>query len=618
MRLKYQLFFIFYTFSLLQANAQINFIKSYGGNDTEYGYDVAINPQGGYFICGETLTPAFTFWSCENYLISTDLNGTLSTSFSTGGNTGCDYQTCMRALPDSGYIIAGNTLSYGLAENDFQIIRFNKYNSIVWSKRLGGIDSDNAYGIALTHDGGFAIAGFYSIGCCNAQFYVAKLDANGNLVWTCIFGGAGFERLNSIERTTDNGFIVCGQGGGPPAPVIAKISVNGALQWQTILQGSTTDQPNHAIQTSDGNYAVAGYSYSYSSGSADIMLCKLDSAGGLMWYNTFGNSVYNDAVDLTETPDSGIVIAGNSWNGFSVNDNVVVMKTDKNGNLIYAHEYGKSTWLEDARAMDVAPDEGFVITGQTFGCPSTNYEVLLLKTLPDGTCPTCDSNTISFSTTIGTPTVIVGNTISTTGGTVNTIAPLFQYDASNMTLCSGLPTALPIELVSFYGKATGTQNLLNWTTTSELNNNYFSLQRSRNGNNFETIATINGAGNSTQTATYTFTDTKPFIGINYYQLNQTDYNGETTNSKIIALQNPTDKYIQLIISPNPANNFINVFYQGANEKDEVKIIDIFGETIINTNNKSNIDISALPNGIYFVNAITINGYAYNQKLIIEK
>ncbi|MEP7170598.1 MAG: hypothetical protein ABI855_14605, partial [Bacteroidota bacterium] len=130
MKSKNQLLTLFFALAMSHANAQINFMKSFGGSDTEYGYDVAVNPQGGYFICGETLTPAFTFYSCENYFVSTDINGTLTTSFSTGGNTGCDYQTCMRALPDSGYIVAGNTLSYGLVEYDIQIIRFDKNNSI--------------------------------------------------------------------------------------------------------------------------------------------------------------------------------------------------------------------------------------------------------------------------------------------------------------------------------------------------------------------------------------------------------------------------------------------------------------------------------------------------------
>ena len=50
-------------------------MKSFGGSDNKFGYDVAVNPQGGYFICGETLTPAFTFYSCENYSVSTDISG---------------------------------------------------------------------------------------------------------------------------------------------------------------------------------------------------------------------------------------------------------------------------------------------------------------------------------------------------------------------------------------------------------------------------------------------------------------------------------------------------------------------------------------------------------------
>lgn len=615
---KSTILFLFFLITVLWAQGQINFMKSYGGSSTEYGFDVAIRKQGGYFVCGETLTPAFTFYSCENYFVTANDSGTLQNSFSTGGNTGCDYFTCMRSLPDSGFIVAGNTLSYGLVEYDIQVIRFDKNNTITWSKRLGSINYDQAYGIALTDDGGFVVAGLYSVTSSNSNYYVAKLDANGNLIWTCIFGTAAFERLNSIERTSDNGFIVCGTGGGPPAVAVAKISSTGILQWNTLLQGTTTDNAAHAIQTADGNYAVTGYSYSYSVGSADILLCKLNSTGGLMWYKTFGNSVYNDGVDLTETADSGIVIAGNSHNGFFTNDNVVIMKTDKNGNLIYEYEYGDPSRLESATAMDVADDGGFIIAGNVFGCPSTNYELLFLKTLPNGQCPSCDSNVVIFSTTFGSPTVISSGTASSVGGTVNNIAPLFKYDASNMTLCSEPITILPIELISFYGTTTETQTKLYWSTLSEHNNNYFNVQRSPSATNFETIGTVKGAGNSIQTIAYSFTDTKPLSGINYYRLAQTDYNGETSFSKTVALENPAVNRSGLIVSPNPAADFINVIYETGNTIYEIKILNTVGEILVQTktHTQNRMDVSSIENGIYFVLVKTDNGKVFNQKLVI--
>ncbi len=608
--------FLFFAIMPLEIKGQINFMKTFGGNHTEFGLDIAQRKQGGYFICGETLTPAFTFFSCENYFVTTDVTGALQGSFSTGHN-GCDFQTCMRVLPDSGYVVAGSTLSYGVVEHDIQIIRFDKNNNIVWAKRLGGSFSDVAYGIALTHDGGFAIAGFYSITSSNANRYVAKLDANGNLVWTCVFGDASFERLNSIERTSDNGFIVSGVSDGPPAVAVSKISATGVLQWNTILKGTTNDQANHAIQTYDGGYAVTGYSYSYSSGSADIMLCKLNAAGNLLWYKSYGNTFYNDAVDLAQTPDSGIVIAGTTWNGFYVNDNVVVMKTDKNGNLIYAHEYGEATRLERAAAMDTTADGGFAITGFMWGCPTTDYEVLLLKTLPNGTCPNCDSNVVTFTTTTGTPNVVVGSIAFTTGGNVNTIAPLKKNDASNMTSCSAF-SPLPIQLINFEGKLFGNKNILYWATSSETNNDYFTLLKSANGINFEPFAKIESKSNGTQTTDYTFVDEHPFSEINYYQLQQTDVNGQTSFSKTIAINSSASANNQLIVTPNPANSFIQLSFTNSENIFQVEIINALGKVILYEENKNEIDVSKLADGLYFIKANSNNvnpELFYTQKFI---
>ena len=176
---------------------------------------------------------------------------------------------------------------------------------------------------------------------------------------------------------------------------------------------------------------------------------------------------------------------------------------------------------------------------------------------------------------------------------------------------------LPIELLSFTGKNREGKNILQWTTASELNNEYFTLEKSSNDQRFESIGTIKGAGNSTQIESYSFTDSKPLLGTNYYRLKQTDFNGETTNSKIIALHNQPDKNIELLISPNPANNFINVLYQNPNENDEINIHNILGKIVIKSTGLNKVDVSELENGIYNVQVITNDENILNKKIIIQ-
>ena len=126
------------------------------------------------------------------------------------------------------------------------------------------------------------------------------------------------------------------------------------------------------------------------------------------------------------------------------------------------------------------------------------------------------------------------------------------------------------------------------------------MLKSNTGNNFENIGTVNGAGNSLQAINYSFTDENPSNGINYYQLQQTDFNGQTTFSKVIAVNNSSDEVNLIIISPNPVHDFIQFSFAQIENNYEAQIINTFGQTIIQTQNQNKIDVSQLSNGIYFI------------------
>ena len=101
-------------------------------------------------------------------------------------------------------------------------------------------------------------------------------------------------------------------------------------------------------------------------------------------------------------------------------------------------------------------------------------------------------------------------------------------------------TALPIELISFTGEQSGKDNLLKWITATEINNNYYTIERSEDGINFNEVGSISGAGNSLQTLRYSMFDTQPYNGITYYRLIQTDFNGTFKPSEIIAVSRIND------------------------------------------------------------------------------
>ncbi len=174
---------------------------------------------------------------------------------------------------------------------------------------------------------------------------------------------------------------------------------------------------------------------------------------------------------------------------------------------------------------------------------------------------------------------------------------------------------LPIELLYFNARKEDGKAILQWTTASEINNDYFTLERSsNNGRSWEIIGQLNGAGNSTQELNYSYVDYAPRAGQNFYRLKQTDFDGVYSYSNIrwLEFDDELENFIQLY--PNPAKELITVEYKGAGVG-QFRIYDASGrevsewvETISNEEyfNRIRLDISNLKKGIYTIQLMNMN------------
>ena len=171
--------------------------------------------------------------------------------------------------------------------------------------------------------------------------------------------------------------------------------------------------------------------------------------------------------------------------------------------------------------------------------------------------------------------------------------------------------ALPIELLSFTGKQQSESILLNWKTASEENNDFFTLEHSTDGLNFEYLGEIDGKGNSTITNDYRFLHTDPTVGINYYRLSQTDFDGTNKIADVITVDFKSDKIVATVV-PNPIRqNEINLKYiSPQNTSVEVEAIDITGKVLIQATvsvsegeNNIQLPIENWSAGVYYLRTI---------------
>ena len=184
---------------------------------------------------------------------------------------------------------------------------------------------------------------------------------------------------------------------------------------------------------------------------------------------------------------------------------------------------------------------------------------------------------------------------------------------------------LPVKLLYFNAKKDNRVGRLNWATAAEMNNDYFTVEKSLDGKIFKSIGKIIGAGNIQQIIKYSFTDSNLSQGMNYYRLKQTDYNGEFSYSQVEIISNNSERTDNLKINlyPVPASAKINLDLNGPSDiETPLRIINVLGKTVLEKNtflqsgyNHIEIDLNELSGGIYYILFDGIEGFKSSRFLV---
>ena len=184
--------------------------RLYGGGQFAIGYSVWPTSDSGYIVAGTS--PAFA------YLVKTDAAGdTLWTRVYSQTFTSSAFS--VRQTEDGGYIVAGYAQLLGAPSFDVYLIRTDPQGDTMWTRTYGGAQNDFAWSAQPTEDGGYVIAGeTYSFGAGHFDAWLIKTNAGGDTVWTRTFGGAEDDGARAVQQTTDGGYILAGSTysfGGP-------------------------------------------------------------------------------------------------------------------------------------------------------------------------------------------------------------------------------------------------------------------------------------------------------------------------------------------------------------------------------------------------------------------
>jgi len=322
------------------------------------------------------------------------------------GGSSSEYANDIKPTDDGGYVIAGYASSIdgdvtnNHGSNDYWIVKLNGVGTLEWQRCLGGNGSDIANSIATTNDGGYIVAGESNSTdgdvTNNHGFtdcWIVKLSALGVIEWERSFGGSSIDKANSIDQTTDGGYIFTGSPlstdgdllmtNGAGDYWIVKLDATGVIEWQRSLGGSSIDTPTAIAMTSDGGYIVAGMAGStdgditFNHGLYDYWVVKLDNFGTIEWERCYGGSAEESATSISPTTDGGYIISGatTSTDGDITNNHgqhdYWVLKLDATGTIQWQRTYG-GTYVDQANSVAQTTDGGYIVAGTS---TSTDFDV---------------------------------------------------------------------------------------------------------------------------------------------------------------------------------------------------------------------------------------------------
>jgi len=308
--------------------------KLYGVLQTNDGRCVQQTYDGGYIIAGGTWVSNRR--SYDVLLIKTNAQGdTLWTK--TYGDSGMDYGWSVQQTQDSGYVIAGETSFQGAGRGDVYLIKTDGRGDTLWTRAYGGAMQDRGFSVRQTRDGGYILAGeTRSFGDTLGDVYVIRTNPQGDTLWTRQLGGNRADRGNSIQQTRNGNYILTGGTESfakwRDAIYLVQLDSLGNVLWQRTYDGYDSEWGSSVRQTVDGGYVIAGSTSSQGAGMFDIYLIKTDSLGDTVWTKTYGGAYEDEGNSVSEAADGGYIIAGLT-NSFGAGGfDFYIIKTDPSGN----------------------------------------------------------------------------------------------------------------------------------------------------------------------------------------------------------------------------------------------------------------------------------------------
>ena len=313
----------------IDSLGDLKWTKTYGGNNVDWGMDLKQTIDTGYVLCG--YSNSFS-WDYDIYIVKTDKNGD-SIWTNTYGGTDWDFGYSIETTADSGYIIAGETYSYGSGISDGYALKLDSLGDTLWTKTFGGAGKDAFYDVIETYNGNLLFAGSKTSVDGDTDYWLVKTDNYGNELWEYTAGDSLGEVINKIIELNDNNYFFIGDKESTTGSNLVleyqKISESGAYTLGNNYDYLENESGKFIVQyKNETDIILGGGTSSYGNGGSDILSFKVASGGSGIIFDTAGTPFDDLAEEADTTADKGLVIVGTTSGTNNGIKSVFVMKKD--------------------------------------------------------------------------------------------------------------------------------------------------------------------------------------------------------------------------------------------------------------------------------------------------
>ena len=265
---------------LLKVDNEGNLLwnRTMGGTGDEWMWEIEKTGDGGYALAGRT--NSYGAGLNDYWLLKTDAEGNPEWNVTLGGIED-DRARSLLITDDGGYLVHGWSSSYGAGMLDFWLVKTDQKGYPQWNKTYGGIETERGIALIKSEDGGYVLSGnTVSYGSGSNDFYLVKTDVNGDMLWNKTYGGGSGETAGYLLNTVDGGYALVGYtesfGAGSRDIYMVLTDSEGNLLWNRTFGGSEYEGVGFCINTLNGGYLVGGHTQSYGQGEDDYFIIKLN------------------------------------------------------------------------------------------------------------------------------------------------------------------------------------------------------------------------------------------------------------------------------------------------------------------------------------------------------